>query len=199
MGGPASGTIRSMGRPDLSLEPVEIVSGRYRLRPPSPREAQEVLAMAQDPEIRLWNGLARVTDEESARAWCQRWSGWNGGTSAQWGVFEAAEHTLLATISLSDIDMRNSSAEIGYRVAPWARGKGVATMALMSVADWAFGTLGLTRLQLLHGRENHASCRVAVKAGFALEGELRSSHRYGDGELHDEHLHARLAGDPAVP
>ncbi|MEY9849407.1 GNAT family N-acetyltransferase [Streptacidiphilus sp. MAP5-3] len=187
-----------MAAPDLLLEPVEIVTGRYRLRPPSLREAGEVLAMAQDPEIRLWNGLTRVSDEESARAWCERWSGWNSGASAQWGVFDAAERTLLATVSLSEIDVRNSCAEIGYRVAPWARGQGVATTALISVADWAFGTLGLTRLQVLHGRENHASCRVAVKAGFVLEGELRSSYRYGDGELHDEHLHARLAGDPVA-
>ncbi|MBF9072811.1 GNAT family N-acetyltransferase [Streptacidiphilus sp. NEAU-YB345] len=181
------------------MEPVEIVSARYRLRPPSLREARDVLAMAQDPEIRLWNGLTTVSDEDSARAWCERWSGWNGGTSAVWGVFDAAEPALLATISLSDIDRRNSSAEIGYRVAPWARGQGVATAALMSVTDWAFATLDLTRLQLLHGRENHASCRVAVKAGFVLEGELRSSYRYGDGELHDEHLHARLAGDRVAP
>jgi RimJ/RimL family protein N-acetyltransferase len=180
------------------LEPVEIVVGRYRLRPPSPREAGDVLAMAEDREIRLWNGLAEVGDEESARTWCERWSGWNGGTSALWGVFDAVEAKVLGTISLFEIDMRNSCAEIGYRVAPWARGQGVATTALMSVANWAFGTLGLTRLQLMHGLENRASCRVAEKSGFVLEGVLRSSYRYGDGELHDEHLHARLASDPAT-
>ena len=153
-------------------------------------------AMAQDTAIRMWNPLTSVTDEETARAWCLRWSGWDGSTSPVWGVFDADAAGLLGTISLFDIDMRNTSAEIGYRVAPWARGKGVATAALQSVADWAFGTLGLTRLQLLHGLENAASCRVAQKSGFRLEGVLRSSYRYGDEELHDEHLHARLSSDP---
>lgn len=153
-------------------------------------------AMAQDTAIRMWNPLTSVTDEETARAWCLRWSGWDGSTSPVWGVFDADAARLLGTISLFDIDMRNTSAEIGYRVAPWARGKGVATAALQSVADWAFGTLGLTRLQLLHGLENAASCRVAQKSGFRLEGVLRSSYRYGDEELHDEHLHARLSSDP---
>ena len=33
------------------------------------------------------------------------------------------------------------------------------------------------------------------RLGFTLEGETRSSYRYGDGKLHDEHLHARLATD----
>ena len=175
---------------------MEIVAGGYRLRPPSPREAEDVLAMAKDPEIRMWNALTSVTDEESARAWCERWSDWNGGTSAQWNVLGAAEGKLLGMISLFDVDTRNSSAEIGYRVAPWARGQGIGTTALRAVADWAlFGVLGLMRLQLMHGLENHASCRVAQKAGFVQEGSLRSSYRYGDGELHDEHLHARLASD----
>lgn len=193
-----------METPDPVLEPVEIRAGRYRLRPPTLQQADDVSAMAKDTEIRMWNGLTSVTDGEAARAWCVRWSGWDGGTAPVWGVFDADGEgdggadggRLLGTISLFDIDMRNTSAEIGYRVAPWARGKGVGTAALQSVADWAFETLGLTRLQLLHGLENPASCRVAEKSGFVLEGVLRSSYRYGDGELHDEHLHARLASDP---
>jgi len=187
--------MRGMETPELVLEPVGINAGPYRLRPPSLREAEDVLAMAQDPEIRMWNALARVTDHETAEDWCRRWSDWNGGTSAQWNVFDAAEGKLLGTISLSDVDMRHSSGEIGYRVAPWARGRGVGTVALRSVADWAFGTLGLTRLQLFHATDNSASCRVAEKGGFLLEGSLRSSYRYGDGELHDEHIHGRLASD----
>jgi RimJ/RimL family protein N-acetyltransferase len=43
--------------------------------------------------------------------------------------------------------------------------------------------------------ENAASCGVARKAGFLLEGTLRESYRYADGRFHDEHLHARLATD----
>ena len=185
-----------MDTPDLALEPVEIPAGRYRLRPPSLHEAEDIFGMAQDPDIRMWNLLSSVTDEETAQAWCVRWSSWDGNTSPVWGVFESGAARLLGTISLFDIDTQNSSAEIGYRVAPWARNQGVGTAALRSVAEWAFKTLRLTRLQLLHGLENPASCRVAEKGGFALEGVLRSSYRYGDGELHSEHLHARLAGDP---
>jgi len=83
-------------------------------------------------------------------------------------------------------------------VAPWARGQGIATLAVRTVADWAFGFLGLTRLQLIHAVENPASCRIAEKAGFLLEGTMRSSYRYGDGKLHDEHIHGRLATDPVA-
>ena len=41
---------------------------------------------------------------------------------------------------------------------------------------------------------NPGSCRVAVKAGFALEGTLRSAMRHPDG-WHDMHLHGLVPGD----
>jgi RimJ/RimL family protein N-acetyltransferase len=55
--------------------------------------------------------------------------------------------------------------------------------------------LQLDRIQLFHAVENVASGRVAAKAGFRLEGRLRRSHRYGDGEKHDELLWSRLSDD----
>jgi RimJ/RimL family protein N-acetyltransferase len=67
----------------------------------------------------------------------------------------------------------------------------VATAAVGAVSEWAFG-LGLHRLQLRHSVRNPASCRVAAKTGYALEGVLRSALRHADG-WHDMHLHARLA------
>ncbi|MDQ1615779.1 MAG: hypothetical protein QOJ60_1718, partial [Actinomycetota bacterium] len=51
------------------------------------------------------------------------------------------------------------------------------------------------RVELYHAVANPASCRVAEKVGFRHEGTLRQSYVYGDGTRHDEHLHARLAGD----
>ena len=48
------------------------------------------------------------------------------------------------------------------------------------------------RLENVHAVENMASCRVADKAGFALEGTLRSAMLHADG-WHDMHLHAAIA------
>ena len=182
---------------DRVVEPTEIVAGRYQLRPPSLRDVPDMMAMSRDPDIALWNALTSGADEESARAWAERWSDWDGGTSPTFGVYEATEGRLLGLVSLHKIDWDLSLGELGYRVAPWARGRGVATMAVGTVAEWAFGFLELTRLQLMHGVGNVASCRVAEKCGFLHEGTTRSSFRYGDGELHDEHIHGRLIGDPA--
>jgi RimJ/RimL family protein N-acetyltransferase len=178
------------------LEPVEIVAGRYQLRPPSLREAEDVLAMSLDPDIRVWNALGSVTDEETARAWCVKWADWVAAGSAQFNVLDATEGRLLGMVAVHQIDYEAGNAELGYRVAPWARGRGVATSALRVVSDWAFEALGMTRLQLLHAVGNTASCRVAEKSGYQLEGTTRQSYRYGDGLLHDEHIHGRLVSDP---
>ena len=58
---------------------------------------------------------------------------------------------------------------------------------------WAFETLGLHRIEVDHSVENPASCRVATRAGFRLEGTKRGDALHADG-WHDMHLHARVAG-----
>ncbi|MEY9931920.1 RimJ/RimL family protein N-acetyltransferase [Catenulispora sp. GP43] len=182
---------------DRVVEPTEIVAGRFQLRPPSLRDVPDMMELSRDPDIVLWNPLSSGVDEERARAWVERWSDWDGGQSAMFGVYEAVEGRMLGMISLHKIDLGLSAGELGYRVAPWARGRGIATTAVGTVTQWAFGALELTRVQLIHGVENLASCRVAEKCGFLHEGTTRSSFKYGDDKLHDEHIHARLATDPA--
>jgi RimJ/RimL family protein N-acetyltransferase len=177
------------------LDPVEIVAGRYQLRPPSLRDAEDLLALALDPETRLWGPIGTVTDLEGARAWCRKWSDWNGGSAAEFGIYDATEGRYLGRVSLHHLDFANQSAEIGYHTAPWARGNGIASAAVRSAVQWGFGALDLVRIQLFHASDNAASCRVAERLGFVLEGETRSSYRYGDGKLHNEHLHGRLATD----
>jgi RimJ/RimL family protein N-acetyltransferase len=181
--------------PPSRLEPVEIAAGRFQLRPPALSDAGDLLALALDPDVRLWSPFRRVGTEDEAREWCRTWSDWDGGRAPKFVVCDAAEGKLLGLVSLNSVDFRDQSAELGYLTAPWARGQGVATAAVRSVAEWGFSTLGLVRIQLSHAVGNQGSCHVAERAGFLQEGLARSSHRYGDGELHDEHLHARLAGD----
>ncbi len=57
-------------------------------------------------------------------------------------------------------------AEVGYMLAAGARGRGVASRTVQLLAGWAFGTLGLERLELHIDRHNAASCAVAARTGF---------------------------------
>jgi RimJ/RimL family protein N-acetyltransferase len=176
-------------------EPVEVAAGAYQLTVPDPdRDAADVLAACADPEIRRWNpGPATMAD---ARAWCARRGDWSRGDHASWLVRAATSGELVGSVSLHEVDAANSSCEVGYWVAAPARGRGAATASIAAAARFAFDALGLARAEIFHAVDNPGSCRAATKAGFAWEGTHRQAYRYGDGELHDDHSHGRLATDP---
>jgi RimJ/RimL family protein N-acetyltransferase len=70
---------------------------------------------------------------------------------------------------------------------------GVATQSVVLVSTWAFesfGAAGLQRIELLHQRDNLASCRVAQKSGFALTAVLPADP---PAFPVDGHLHARYS------
>ena len=179
----------------VPAEPVEIAAGPYQLCVPDPDlDAAQVAAAHADPLTALWN--PGPPDLDGARAWCERRADWSSGTHASWLVKAATGGEVLGSVSLHSADAENGGAEIGYWVAPAARGRGVGTAALSAATRFAFGALGLHRVELFHALENVASCRLAERAGFRLEGVHRDSFRYGDGVLRTEHTHARLATDP---
>jgi len=174
---------------------VELAVMAVRLRPPQAIDAADALAMMRDPQVAIWNPAPNIVDVPSAEAWLARSADWTPGDHATFSVLDPAGR-YAGVVSLHHINRHQSTADIGYRVAPWARGRGVATASVRTVTDWAFADLSLVRIQIFHGVGNPGSCRVAEKAGYALEGVLRSASLYGDGLRHDDHLHARLAGDP---
>jgi RimJ/RimL family protein N-acetyltransferase len=179
------------------LKSVVLNAGDFLLRQPNVAESREVLELGLDPDVRLWNPRCRITGEKAAIEDCLAGADWSDGSHATFSIIHRDTGRYAGNIALHGIDRANAQAKVGYRIARWARGQGLATAAVDSVAAWAFADLGLLRIVLTHAVENGASCRVAEKAGFELEGVMRSAKRFGDGELHDEHLHARLA-DPSV-
>lgn len=186
------GTIIRMDR----TEHTEITAGLWHLRPPRESEAADLLELAADPEVRLYTPRINGVDtEERAREELRRWAAWDD--RLVFSILESATERYAGHVMLFGFDEAVGSAEIGYRVAPWARGRGAASTAVRCVTGWAFGALGLARLVLIHSVGNDASCRVAEKTGYLLEGVHRSAVRGGDGLAHDTHLHARLAADRA--
>jgi RimJ/RimL family protein N-acetyltransferase len=79
------------------------------------------------------------------------------------------------TIDLRVTDADPEVGEVGYLVAPQARGRGYAPAALRALTGWGFEALGLVRVQWRAEVGNDASRRVAQKAGFTMEGLLRQS------------------------
>jgi RimJ/RimL family protein N-acetyltransferase len=173
------------------IEAAVLKVERLVLRPAVDADAEAALRMLLDPDVVQWMP-ADVHDLETTRGWCRQSADWDG--HATFVIVEDGQ-SLVGNITLVNIDVEQATAEIGYRVAPWARNRGVATKALHTVTDWAFETLSLRRIALFHSVTNPASCRVATKGAYQLEGTLRSAMVAGDGRRYDLHVHGRLSSD----
>jgi RimJ/RimL family protein N-acetyltransferase len=178
---------------------VVLHTGLEVMRSPRAEDAEASLSMLRELPVVLWNPAPAVVDIASARDWCDRGADWSAGTHATFTIVDAASGKLVGNISLHAIDHEHLVGVIGYRIVGSASGRGVATRSLVAVSEWAYVRLGLMRLQLQHAVDNPASCRVAVKAGYHLEGTMRSASVYGDGRRRDDHLHARLSTDDLPP
>jgi len=175
------------------LEQPALPGGDFVLRPWREPDAPAVTAAYQDPGIQQWH--ARSLTLAEAEEWVAQWPGrWRAETGAGWAIADTTDGAALGQISLRRITLADGLAEISYWVLPAARGRRLAARALTVLGGWAFGALGLHRIEVNHSTRNPASCRVAERAGFPAEGTKRSEVLHADG-WHDMHLHARLAGD----
>jgi RimJ/RimL family protein N-acetyltransferase len=175
--------------------PFELPAGPVLLRPWQDDDVDAAWDALQDPEIRLWNGSGSASRDDAGSMLRAR-QDWGNQDHASWAIAHPVTRALLGSLSLYKIDHGQATAEIGYWPAPAARGRGTATWAVDAGCRWAFGALGLERIELCHAVENVASARVAEKAGFVLEGRRRRAYRYGDGLRHDEFCWSRLRDDP---
>lgn len=170
---------------------VVLSAGDFLLRPPDVAEWAAVLELGLDPDVRLWNPRCRITDEDDAVRDCLAGADWSDGSHATFSIVHGGSGRYAGNVALHGIDAGTGEAKVGYRIARWSRGRGVASRAVESVAAWGFAELSLRRVLLTHAVENAASCRVAEKCGFGLERFLQASKVFGDGLVHDEHLHVR--------
>src|SRR5262249_28057888 len=119
--------------------------------------------------------------------------GWLHGTAAGFAIADSDDR-FAGTIDLRIDATDRASAELGFMVAPWCRGKGYATEATRAICAWGFAALGLTRIVWRAHVGNEASRRVAEKVGFVVEGVQRRGVEQR-GERHDAWVAALLESD----
>ncbi|KUN77093.1 GNAT family N-acetyltransferase [Streptomyces griseoruber] len=175
-------------------QPVLRTGDGLVLRPWRTEDAPAVHAAFQDPVLNRWH-IRTADSVEEVVGWIEAWQkGWESERDAQWAVADADTDGVVGRVALRGIQLEEGVAEVAYWTTRAARGRGVAVRATTALTRWAVDEIGLHRLELMHSTANEASCRVAIKAGFALEGTKRSAAIHQDG-WHDMHLHARVRGD----
>jgi ribosomal-protein-alanine N-acetyltransferase len=118
------------------------------------------------------------TPNPMPQGWLPTWlAQFDGDYRVGWAILEDDEYVGYAVTG--PIDREGLEVELGYAIAPWGRGRGVATETLRQLTRWAFEA-GMKRVTALISVDNPASSRVAAKVGYTFEGVLRSVHHDGD-------------------
>ena len=171
----------SLAFPDPALAAAGIV-----LRRLEPGDFAWITAACSNRELsRYIPAIPYPYAEADARAFIERAArSWAEGTAATFVISNGPDGAGLGTIGLHLAAGDTGLAEVGYWLAPEARGHGAATIAVQLVSRWAFTVVGIDRLSLQTAPENVASQRVAERAGFTREGLLRAWMPTPDGRRH---------------
>ncbi|WP_320778996.1 GNAT family N-acetyltransferase [Streptomyces sp. CRN 30] len=156
------------------MEPHTLTTGRLLLRTVGPEDTAAVLAACQDPDIQRWTVVPSPYLPEHARAFTEQMvpTGWANSTMFTFGIFLPGGD-LVGMIGLTMVSL--GVAEIGFWGAKEHRGNGYVTEAADAVSRWAFTRLSVDRVEWRAEVGNAASRAVAERAGFTLEGTLRSA------------------------
>jgi RimJ/RimL family protein N-acetyltransferase len=176
--------------------------GSVRLELLSEAHLGAVAAMLSDPDIMRFTRVPEPTPADFPRQWLAVYeAGRRDGTREGFAAFEGdgnGDGAFVGVALAFGIDRDEGEAELGYMVAPAARGRGMATAMLRALTDWAFAETGVHRIRLVVDVENPASLRVAERAGYVREGVMRSVH-FKNGRRIDAVLLSRLRTDPPPP
>jgi RimJ/RimL family protein N-acetyltransferase len=166
----------------LVLPAQPLVAEDTTLRAWRDSDAAAVTIACQDAEISRWTRVPDNYTEADARAFLLwRHDALLAGTTAPFAIV-SADDALLGSVSLIHLDWRNLRAEVGYWLAREGRGRGHATRAVRLISAWGFKSVGLERIDLIAATGNHASQRVAERAGFTREAVLRAYWRGKHGQ-----------------
>ena len=181
------------------MDPVTLRTPRLTLRPPLVGDVDAIAAACRDPAIQRFVPVPVPYGRDDAVAYvtglCA--DGWVAGDRLTWAVVEG--DALVGTVGLHDI--ADGAAEIGYWLAPGARGRGLMREAAAAVVGHGFDRvpgLGLARIGWRAYAGNAGSAAVARALGFRFEGVARLGALGRDGR-EDDWLAGLLATDDRSP
>jgi RimJ/RimL family protein N-acetyltransferase len=142
-------------------------------------DLEAIVSACSDPEIpRFVPFVPEPYDEEAGRKWLTAVErAWAESDERTFAITERESEALLGAVTVR----LHEAGTVGYWLDQQARGKGVMTEAVKAVVQWARSEYGIKRLLLTTHPDNHASQRVAERAGFIRVGTTEQQPPFRDG------------------
>lgn len=171
-------TVFGMERRMTSTFPdISISTDRLVLRPFDMVDVPAYIEMMNDELVTAWIDAPHPFGRVDAERWVRRIAPAQRttGDGIVLAVTEFLTQRLVGSVRLHRTDWRTLAAEATYITAPWARGEGYATEAVLALAQWLFRDQGFERLELRTPAGDTAAQQVAQKLGCISEGVLRNA------------------------
>ncbi len=111
-------------------------------------------------------------------------------------MIDTENNGTIGLISLTDIDLKNRTAEFHYKLATSKnlKGKGYGTKALSALIEYAFMQMNLNCIYSGNIEYNNVTERIKEKLGFKKEGVLRE-RIFKNGKYFNIHVWSLLRSD----
>jgi len=167
-------------------------AGPFALRMIRPDDDADLFAIFGDPEVmRYWSRPA-FEDLQAARDLAlEIQQCFDSRSLFQWGLVRPEDDRVIGTGTLSNLDVQNRRAELGFALARSEWGRGVMSRVLPVLVRFGFETRDLHRIEADVDPRNPASFRLLERLGFKKEGYRRESYIL-NGEIQDAVLYGLL-------
>ena len=176
-----SGTLARM-TPDAAPAAPVLSDGIISLRPLTEDDIPDIVVGVQDPLVVRWTTVPTPYADADAVAFVAERAG-GAGPTPTWAITVLPDRRWCGTIDLRPDGA--GGAELGYLLAPWARGDGHASRAMRLACAWGFSALGLDVITWLAYVGNDASLKSARRAGFQVPDHVFRSYAVQRGERRD--------------
>ena len=181
------------------MQPTVLTDGTVVLSVPDSGDVDAITEGCRDAEVAAWTTVPHPYSRTDAVRFVEDIvpSKWADGLP-DWGIRIGTDGPLLGMIGF--VQHGSGAPEIGFWMAPGARGRGVATAAARLVCDFAFAREGLHtwRVEWRALVGNVPSAAVARRLGFRYEGVARHG-TLQRGTPRDVWVAALLPDDPREP
>ncbi|MGL5828969.1 MAG: GNAT family N-acetyltransferase [Angustibacter sp.] len=166
---PTADSVPPLGGAQLFPVP-QLATKNLVLRGHDAADIPAIMEYAADPEAIRWTSLPvpyALRDAEEFIALAN--DDWAADRNWLWAILApggAGQPRNAGNIVLRR--MGRGQVDMGFLLAPWARGRGLMTAAVRLVADWAFAERAVEQIQWRAAIGNWASRSVATRCGFRI-------------------------------
>lgn len=149
----------------------QLESKRFILREVKEYDYLSLYEIYSDKDVIKYQQIGTMQTIEQAQKSVQAFlQGFRNRKFIRWCIAEKESDKVIGLITLHDFNIWNSHAEIGFMLNKKYWRQSVMWEAANEIITFAFGIIGLNRIEALIHPDNIASIKLSKKLGFEREG-----------------------------